>query len=371
METCSSGEAPEDVGKKEGRMRGHIKSGEGGQAMILGVLMMVVLVAITSLVIDIGFAWNEKADLQKSADAAALAGIYYLPEDTDAAYARAVEWAERNGLAEGDYEITIRSRNGPDDTIEVEVKGSTKAFFARVLGFTAFDVRARAVAQVGSPAGLRNFVPFAVLQEELDGKETGDPTLIKYDSQDMQSGNSLLLDIPADPDCPWGSNDFRKTIICGSADAFCAYGQEYEGCSSTMDTQTGQAIGQVRDALKARLDLTSEECDEFDDVFLPSPDGASDVVLTDRCNPFPPHDAPDSKRVVILPVVEKLPSGSSEPVTIIRFALFFITELDCPGGQGHCDLKGIYVENVANFGGYEAVGAYDPTAPFIIRRLVE
>src|SRR5690242_12814515 len=53
---------------------------ERGQVMPLVVGMIVLLCAIAGAVIDIGYAYHVKQELQASADAAALAGAAQLPD---------------------------------------------------------------------------------------------------------------------------------------------------------------------------------------------------------------------------------------------------------------------------------------------------
>jgi hypothetical protein len=345
---------------------------ERGQTLVLGVILMVVLLGIGALTTDLGLAYWHKSKLQSAADAAALAGVQVLPDDPQRARDLAAQWAAQNSIGGSDgLEVTVTSGLATNDTISVRVRRDSPAFLSRVLGFLNFDVRSKAVARVGSPTGLRYFVPFAVLESSLVGLQTGDPATIKYNQQDQSKGNSLLLDVPTSTSCGGGADALYCNIVYGSQEAYCAYGQEYPGCSSTVPTKTGQNFGKVSQALSDLITLTSAECDEFGEVFVPSPESASDMMLTNRCNPYPPYYASDSKRVIIIPVIESLPSGSSEPVTILRFALFFVTSLTCQQGKGSCDLKGIYVQNVSNFYGYEEVGAYFPTAPFVIRRLIE
>lgn len=345
---------------------------ERGQTLVLSIILMVVLLGITALATDLGLAFWQKSKLQSAADASALAGVQLLPDDPQRARDLAKQWAAKNEIDESDgLEVAVTSGLATNDTISVRVRRDSPAFFARVLGFLNFDVRSKAVARVGSPQGLRYFVPFAVLESSLANLDTGDPATIKYNQQDSSQGNSLLLDLPTSTPCGGGADALYCNILNGSQEAYCAYGQEYPGCSSTVPTKTGQNFGKINQALQDLIDLTSEACDEFGEVFVPSPESASDMILIDRCNPYPPYYATDSKRVIIIPVIESLPSGTSAPVTILRFALFFVTSLTCSQGQGSCDLKGIYVENVSNFFAYEEVGAYFPAAPFVIRRLIE
>jgi hypothetical protein len=76
-------------------------------------LLLLPLVAFTGLAVDLG-AWHARAaHLQAVADAAALAGVTYLP-DEEAARAQALEVAARNGERHGVDGLSVRvDRTGP------------------------------------------------------------------------------------------------------------------------------------------------------------------------------------------------------------------------------------------------------------------
>src|SRR3954465_14239447 len=68
---------------------------ERGQVFALGVLALVTLLATAALVMDLGFAWYGKRQLQATVDAAPAAAAQGLP-DVTAARAMAVRYAALN-----------------------------------------------------------------------------------------------------------------------------------------------------------------------------------------------------------------------------------------------------------------------------------
>jgi uncharacterized membrane protein len=54
--------------------------GERGQTLIVAALVMAVVIGFTALAIDVGLLLEERRNNQNDADAAALAGVQYLPE---------------------------------------------------------------------------------------------------------------------------------------------------------------------------------------------------------------------------------------------------------------------------------------------------
>ena len=68
-----------------------------GQAMILAVLFLSVLLGIAAAVLDVGAWYRADRQLQATADASALAGAHALPDNQAQAHALALEYADKNG----------------------------------------------------------------------------------------------------------------------------------------------------------------------------------------------------------------------------------------------------------------------------------
>jgi hypothetical protein len=132
---------------------------ERGQAFALMVVAMIALLGTAAIVMDVGFAWYAKRQVQASADAAALAGAQELP-DVSAATTRATQYASLNtpdNLSNVVVKVTTRcSTNagtwcGPTstfqaNTIAVTETAKTPTWFANILGFNHFDVKGVATA---------------------------------------------------------------------------------------------------------------------------------------------------------------------------------------------------------------------------------
>ena len=79
---------------------------EDGYVLALTALLILPLLAFTAYAVDLG-AWQARgAQLQRAADAAALAAARYMP-DEDAARTAAVATMRRNGFVHGQDGITI------------------------------------------------------------------------------------------------------------------------------------------------------------------------------------------------------------------------------------------------------------------------
>jgi hypothetical protein len=125
------------------------------------VIALIALLGTGALVMDVGFAWYAKRQVQASADAAALAGAQELP-DVTAATSRANQYASLNtpdNLNNLAVNVTTRCSTsaingnwcGPGkayqaNTIAVTESGQTPTWFAKIFGMSHFDVKGVATA---------------------------------------------------------------------------------------------------------------------------------------------------------------------------------------------------------------------------------
>ena len=127
-----------------------------GQALVLTAAGLVVLMLMAGLGVDVGFLRYQKQQMQKAADAGAIAGASAL------IYGGAVTAAARNdtsanGFTDGKNAITVTVNNPPQTAgdpyqgnssfVEVIVSQPRPTFFMKVGGFTSVPVRARAVCR--------------------------------------------------------------------------------------------------------------------------------------------------------------------------------------------------------------------------------
>ncbi len=125
------------------------------------VIALVALLGTGAIVMDVGFAWYAKRQVQASADAAALAGAQQLPDVTSAT-ATANQYASLNtpdNLSNVSVNVTTRcsvtatANNwcGPGkayqaNTIAVTETAKSPTWFAKIFGINHFDVKGVATA---------------------------------------------------------------------------------------------------------------------------------------------------------------------------------------------------------------------------------
>jgi len=131
-----------------------------GQATVLTVVFLVVLLAMAALVLDVGSWYRAKRAAQSTADAAALAGAQALPS-TGNASTLAQQFATKNGgLGAGN--VTFSTKITSNDSITVNVKRTAPGFFAKMFGLRSVNVGATATARSEAVSQARYVAPITV-----------------------------------------------------------------------------------------------------------------------------------------------------------------------------------------------------------------
>lgn len=135
---------------------------ERAQSLVVTLLFMGTLTGLAAAVLDVGSWYRADRKLQATADAAALAGAYELPESTSEAVLKAVDYANRNDGGLETSGINFRTTAVEHDTIEILAERPTPGFFSKLFGLDSVQVRARAVARAGAPGKARWAAPIGV-----------------------------------------------------------------------------------------------------------------------------------------------------------------------------------------------------------------
>jgi Putative Flp pilus-assembly TadE/G-like/von Willebrand factor type A domain len=144
--------------------RRHRSDRERGQALVMVVLFMFVLLGMAAMVIDVGYAYYAHRSLQASADAAALAGAQELPNPSRAE-AIAYEYSGENGgknARDNVRDVTVEVRTkcltqipgcDPVNAVTVTERAQIDTLFAGVLGIEKFNLSVKSTAC--SPCGVK------------------------------------------------------------------------------------------------------------------------------------------------------------------------------------------------------------------------
>lgn len=221
--------------------------GERGQAMILTVLFLVVLMGCAALTLDIGVWYREQRQAQATADAAALAGAQLLPANPGSAVSTAQQYADSNGGGVAAGGIALRSDFQTKDTVTVQVTRQAPSFFASVFSFGQVSVRAQAAARAGVPEEVEGAAPIVVNKLHPDLSGPGCPC--------FNQETTIPLAKDGAPGA-FGMVDFDNSGSNGNPDlsSWIQYGYPDELKLQQYDSDPGAKFnGSITSALQARV----------------------------------------------------------------------------------------------------------------------
>src|SRR3989475_12469626 len=117
-----------------------------GQTLVIVALTLTALFGFVGLVADIGWYELNMVRLQRAADAAALAGVVYLPGNASGAVTAAQNEAAKNGFTNGVGGVSVTAAPQTGAILGVTVTGPVRTFFARLFGVESFTARPNARA---------------------------------------------------------------------------------------------------------------------------------------------------------------------------------------------------------------------------------
>jgi hypothetical protein len=135
-----------------------------GQAMVMSVAFLAVLLGMSALVLDVGSWYRADRHAQTTADAAALAGAQGLNTSQSDASTLATQYAGKNEGAGATTDIAFPNAS----TIRVTVARPAPGFFSKLFGVDSVTVRAVAAARVGPPAEALYVAPIVVNEKHPD-----------------------------------------------------------------------------------------------------------------------------------------------------------------------------------------------------------
>ncbi len=228
--------------------------GEAGQAAVITVLTLVVLIGMAAAVLDVGSWFRADRKLQADTDAAALAGAQALPEDTGFATSLALEYGAKNGDDIEAADITFTTTVDPYDTIVVASDKTTPGFFSGVFAIESVEVHANAAARTGTLSSALWVAPIVVnhLHPKLTCKPLpcfGEPTELEYHhlkangpSGPAGSGSFGFINLVGNGNP--GTSDLRDQILRGFDD-YMELGN--------YEARTGNPFSAIKDALQMRI----------------------------------------------------------------------------------------------------------------------
>src|SRR5689334_1180789 len=108
--------------------------GEKGFIMVVTAIVMTMMLLFAGLAVDVS-SWNERAaEIKRASDAAALAGVVWMP-DFNKAQSVALETAQKNGFTNGVNNVTVSVQQVPNNNRQLKVTitdGKAKQWFSKI-----------------------------------------------------------------------------------------------------------------------------------------------------------------------------------------------------------------------------------------------
>jgi hypothetical protein len=129
-------------------------------------LLIFVLLGIAALVVDVAHGYVVGQDAQNAADAGALGGVVFLPNNATGAQSRALAVVSSNGFTnDTDTTVAASTLASSPTKLQVDVTKRVKTWFGRAIGFGTLTVHRSAIAdydqpvRMGSPANTFGNLP--------------------------------------------------------------------------------------------------------------------------------------------------------------------------------------------------------------------
>ena len=130
-------------------------SRERGQVLVMFAAGVPLFLGVMAVVIDIGSFWNSSIHVQLAAEAAALAGVPYMPGDFTTAASTARAEAAKNGFsAAGGATVTPQVNAESNRRLDVTISASSGTYFMRIFGMGSVQITRTATAEYTLPVPM-------------------------------------------------------------------------------------------------------------------------------------------------------------------------------------------------------------------------
>ncbi|MEI2637861.1 MAG: pilus assembly protein TadG-related protein [Microthrixaceae bacterium] len=130
---------------------------ERGVVVVWFALMLTALLAMAGFAVDLSNWWAQAERVQKAADAAALAGVPYLPSDLTSATSRAKAELSNNGFVTsgaGANATAVVTQEANPNRLRVSVTYKVNTYFVALLGVKEVSLTREAVSEFVSPVPM-------------------------------------------------------------------------------------------------------------------------------------------------------------------------------------------------------------------------
>ena len=365
---------------------------ETGAVLIFVAISMVTLLSAVAVAVDVGMLMTARAESQRTADAAALAGagvLAYLPHDSTQAHNSARAWTALNDVRgipvstlDSDVHVDMSAK-----TVEVVVHNSVArgnaipTTFARIFGWDQVDVVTSATAEASSAGSAKCLLPIALPDHWIDdGDGQWDPPADLYEPW------------PSPNHTGYGEEDIGLQVqiktqsSSGGGGGGCNTASTFDPCSSHPGWQcwwrenpSSQGGGGGSTALGPRIFPGCDDPDAFssvgDDIWAASGAGGKQSLVHDEFKDLVDSDPTvswddqqkcvarngqctfNSSRIRALPIVRPDQvggGGANVTAPIHTFTGVFVEKVSCsptmPHGGGPPGRWNVYVRLMGHTG---------------------
>jgi len=300
--------------------------------MVIMTLVLVTLVGSVGLCTDVGILYFNWVQLQKAADAAAIAGAVHLtgvPSTTDnsAVVATADQYAQLNGIKAA--EIVSTTVAGDAKSVTIQLQRSVPYMFTRVLGLTNGAVAARATAGINNAVSYRGMLPIGLPCTKAQSASANCNGQYRQYSQGGGIYN-LSTKFPQGATGSWGKLALGGTGI-SNFDTNIIYGYNGPALSigDPVSPETGNAGQPTISAFDTRMSNGGKSW-------------GSDTVPPGNLSPTDPQ-------TVLVPMVDFTGgNGNSQQFPITGFAEMYIVSVQKNGGD--IQINAYFIQPLANNG---------------------
>jgi hypothetical protein len=221
-----------------------------GQATVLTLVFLVVLLGMAALVLDVGSWYRADRATQSTADAAALAGAQALPSDPGNANTLALQYVTKNGG--GTPTVSLSTKFLTNDTVKVNVSKPAPGVFTKLFGVRTVTVGSHASARASLMDQAKYVAPIGVniLNPKLKGTSTcpcfgsGQLTTLPLGKTGAPGAFDLLnIDLSHGGTGP----SILASWILKGYDGYLSLGDYFQDAGAKWDSS------EVQDALRSRI----------------------------------------------------------------------------------------------------------------------
>jgi Flp pilus assembly protein TadG len=194
------------------RMRRSSRDDERGVVLVWMALMIVVLLGMCGISLDIANWYLEGSRQLKAADAAALAGAVYLPDNPSAAFAAARDLAGDNGYTSGGSTTVTVTQEPRPSQLRVTITRTIDNFFGALLRLPRTTITRTSVAEFVGP------VPMGSPANSFGDEPTGATTEHWSEIYDQDDNQPQFWANIAGPQSVKINGDAQHALLCPGAD---------------------------------------------------------------------------------------------------------------------------------------------------------